>query len=556
MVPQKLSATDLEPQPVEPSNSSTHFAPLPAETLYALLTAEIAGQRQHHDLALAHYLYQAEITQHPQIAERAARIAQYLGHGEALQQALTIWLNNDDNNPTAHLVAAHVAMDQQNFALAIEHLNALYRLTGHSQYDYLAAKAAVLTTAEQQQLLNQLTQQRQQHPQEATLWLATGLLEQFLGHYDSALKDVNQALKLDDSMLSAQLQKARLLALQGKVDQAIKHLDQVQKHHPEHKRTQILRARFLLQQQRHQEALAAFESIHQHYPNDPSVLLSLALLNEELQHYEAARELFYQLLAVQEYTNEAHFYLGRMAETEDLYDFAIEQYSQVGGGNEFLLANMRAALLTLEYYDLDSAKQFLIQQQETYPQYAIALLLVEAEILAKEQQLDLAEQTLTRGLEQQPDNIELRYSRALIAEQQSKLALAEEDLRHILTLEPQNVNALNALGYTLADHNQNLDEALALIQNAYQLSPNNPAIMDSLGWAHFRRGELEQALPFLEQAFALIQDHEIAAHLGELLWLQERHQEAKEVWIKGLEHTPDSRVINETLERLKVDLAP
>lgn len=535
-----------------PSQAQASNAPIPTETLYALLTAEIAGQRQRYDVALVHYLRQAEATQNPQIAERAARIAQYVGRPEAMQQALDIWLANDQDNPTAHLVAAHVAIEQNNFTQALSHFNYFYAQTGQGQYDYLAAHSTKLPEAEQQSLLQKLLEQRQQHPKEATLWMATALIQQDLGNYPQALKETEKAIALDPQMLSAQLQKARLLALQDKTPQAIQYLNKIQKRHPEHKGTQVLKARFLLEQQRNAEALEAFSQLHSQFPDDLTLLFSLALLHEELQQFEPAKEYFQELLAAQEYTNEAHFYLGRIAEAEQQFDLAIEQYSQVGGGKEFLAAQMRAAVLTKEQHGLDNAREHFQQQRQLYPQHEIMLTRMEADLLISAKAFEQAEQVLSASINKYPEHLDLLYSRAMLAESQGDLATLEQDLRYILAIDPNNINALNALGYTFADHNIRLDEALALVQQAYKLSPNNAAIIDSLGWVYFRHGDIDQALPLLQQAFELIPDHEIAAHLGEVLWLTEQPQQAKQVWRKGLENYPDSPVIRKTLERLEI----
>lgn len=545
---QALSEDDL------PEVSAPHTRHIPADTLYALLTAEIAGQRQRYDIALVHYLRQAKTTKDPLIAERAARIAQFTGQHDAMLQALTIWLEADNDNPAAHIVAAQLFMEQGDFDSALQHLQQLQALTGNGQYDFLAANASTLSKTKQQQLLQKLHDIRQQHPEDASLWLASSLLLQYLENYPAALKDAEHALKLAPELLSASLQKARLLALLDRPNQAIKYLNKLQKKHPDHKGIQVLKARVLIDSKRMPEALSAFDSLHRNFPDDASILLSLALLHEEVGQRELAREYLYELLAVQEFTNEAHFYLGRMADQEDLDDLAIEQYSQVGGGNEFLPANMRAAMLSQKHYGLSAAQDFLAEQREAYPQYYIGLVRIEVELLLDHKEFVLADKTLSLALAQHANNIELLYSRAMLAESQGKLDQLERDLRHILQLEPQNINALNALGYTFADHKYNLDEALDLVQQAYQLSPNNAAIIDSLGWVYFRRGDIAQALPLLQRAFEMIHDHEIAAHYGEVLWFEGQQQQAKEVWLKGLDGYPESPIIEETLQRLKINL--
>lgn len=539
----------------KPQEVSSKPKPIPVETLYGLLTAEIAGQRQRYDVALVHYMRQAKATKDPIIAERAARIAQFLGQKKYILQTLNLWMEAAPNNPQVYLIAAQVFMDYGDYEQALANLMHLQDLTQQSQYDFLAANAGHLERTAQQALLEQFTQMRQQTPQDASLWLACGLMQQHLGNFPQALSDINHSLKLAPKSLTANLQKARLLTLLGQPAQSIKLLNKLQRAHPEHKGVQVLKARIYLDQKKLPEAKQAFANIQQNFPLDPSIILSLALISEELGEKEDAREYFYQLLAIQEFTNEAHFYLGRMADNDQMHDYAIEQYGQVSSGSEFFPAKLRATVLTKEHYGLEAAQQFLQEQVQEYPQHRVNLLRIEAELLVENKQFQEAQGLLSEALEEKVDNIELLYSRAMVAERNGDLAQLETDLRRILELDPENINALNALGYTFADHHYNLTEALELVQKARELSPDNPAIADSLGWVYFRLGDLEQAEQLLHEAFSKIEDHEIAAHYGELLWLQGNKEQALEVWHKGYQSQPNSPLLEKTFKRLKISPA-
>jgi Flp pilus assembly protein TadD len=157
------------------------------------------------------------------------------------------------------------------------------------------------------------------------------------------------------------------------------------------------------------------------------------------------------------------------------------------------------------------------------------------------------------ALIESPDNAKLLYSRGLLAEKLGNIEQLETDLRHIISLSPNNAEAINALGYTLANKTDRIDEALSLIKQAIELAPNNPAIIDSLGWAYYRQGNLDRAVELLQQAFNAFPDHEVAAHLGEVLWKLKRNSEAKSVWQKGLDQKPNSSIIKETLQRFNLD---
>ena len=188
-----------------------------------------------------------------------------------------------------------------------------------------------------------------------------------------------------------------------------------------------------------------------------------------------------------------------------------------------------------------------------YPDNSDRFYLIEAELLLQLQQLDNAEALLTEALEQNPDQANLLYARSMVNQKRGRLEPMERDLRRILTQDPDNVVALNTLGYSLADLNIRIDEAYALIQRAFALKPDDPAIMDSLGWVEFRRGNLDRALALLEQAYREYPDPEVAAHLGEVLWQLNRRSEAHKVWKEALEKDPDHPVIQRTMQRLLPD---
>ncbi len=531
------------------------YRPIPANTLYSLLVAEMAVQRQRFDISLYNYMDQARSTRDPSIAERATRIAQYVGSHLHAQEAADIWLQEDPLNPAAHQAAAQIYMEQGKFSEALTHLEALQELAGISQYDYLAANAGHLPRPQQEELAGLLATISDQQPDSFSVWYARAIMAQHLGDYEESLQFIDKSLQLNPDYLSAGLQKGRLLSVMKRYDDAIDWLNDLIDDHPDHKGSLVLRARVLLEKRDMEGALDAFRQLHKDFSEDGAILLSLALLEEELGQREDAREHFYQLLATESHINEAHFYLGRLCEEDGEYDEAIQHYSLVDSGRELLPAQMKAAALMHEHRSLETAREYLAGLREHYPQYASTLTRVEVEILTSSDMNQQAMTLINMSLLDNPQDIDLLYTRAMLAERMNNLVMLETDLREVIRLRPNHAEALNALGYTLADRTDRWSEALPLIERALELSPDNPAVIDSLGWIYFRMGDVKRARPLLEKAFSMMKDHEIAAHLGELLWITGEREQALQVWSEGLEQRPDSHIIDETLQRLNIDSA-
>lgn len=527
--------------------------PIEADTLYALLTAEMAGHRKRFDVALDQYLQQAQHTKDADIAERTVRIALFMGSSHHALEGLKVWLEVEPDNPLLHQTAAQVLMETGDFKQALVHMQTLQTLTGISQYDFLAANAGRLPSNQQQELLEDLQAIKLEQPKNPSLLYAEGLMLQHLKQYPESYTAIEGALRLKPDLLSAALQKARVLVLLDKPNDALKWLAKLRKKHPDNKGVQVLRARILLEQQQYDKAHIAFKELHQNFPEDSNVLLSLALLNDELGYKQEAKDSFYQLIVNEEHLSEAHFYLGRLAEEEGNTHEAISHFSQVAPSREFLAAQLRAAYLIKNEFSLSIAQEFLHENSEHYPNYRNELTRIELELLINDAEYHQALTLLNDAIERMPESLDLLYTRAMLGEKINDIKLLEADLRTILNIQPNHIDALNALGYTLADRTERYDEALELIQQAYRQKPDSPAIMDSLGWVYFRMGDIDNALPLLQKAFDVYPDHEIAAHYGELLWLTEQHEKAIEVWQAGLKNNPKSTILYNTLERLKIN---
>lgn len=530
--------------------------PFAAETLYSLLVAEIAGQRQRYDVALYHYLKQAQQTRDPGVAERSTRIAQYVGSQPHANEAVALWLELEPDNPRAHQAAAHIAMEQGQLTLAAYHTEQLWLLTGINQFDVLAANAERHSRVEQERLLVELIELDDRHPKQVQIKFALALISQQLEQYTDALAYIQQALKLDSSAAHISLHEVRVLILMQEIEQAEKKIIALKRRFPEHKGIQVMHARLLLDQRRLTDARNAFAALYQQFPDDDAILFSLALLEYEVGDSQQAYDYLRLLNDSRHHQNEANFYLGNIAYDNEQWQHALHYYRLVRPSREFLPAHMRAAQLIRRLQSVSDAQSYLHEQQVQFPQQRSELQRLEVDLLIQAEQHSTVFLLLSELIEQDEYDIDLRYLRAIVAERLDDLTTVEQDLLWILQRHPQHVESLNALGYTLANRTDRLDEAKTYIIAAYELAPNNPAIMDSLGWLYYRMNDYERARPLLSNAFTQLPDHEIAAHYGELLWQLGETERAYEVWRTGLEQTPNSPVILETLERLNTDITP
>lgn len=294
-------------------------------------------------------------------------------------------------------------------------------------------------------------------------------------------------------------------------------------------------------------------------PQDDTTYGARAAYASRADDKPALAALYRELVADKSARSSKRLYLlGQVAELTDKRDEALEWYRGIGDDDEHWFdAQMREAVLLDQLGRTSQALDFLHQLQaqtaEDSDQLGDAYLL-EAELLARKQRPGDAIAVYTRALGTLPDDPRLLYARALLAVDQNDVSAAERDLRRVIELKPDDAEAMNALGYTLADSSRKgdakLGEARDLIRRAIELKPDEPAIIDSLGWLHYRMGDLEASLTQLRRAYAKQPDADIAAHLGEVLWVKGEHDEARRVWDEGRKKDPKNKALLEAIKRL------
>ncbi|MFY9960103.1 tetratricopeptide repeat protein [Pseudomonas sp.] len=533
-------AVDAAQQPDKP----VAYGSFSQETVFNLLTAELAGQRNRFDIALDNYVTEAIKTQDPGISERAYRIAEYLGADQSALDTALIWAKNDPNSLDAQRAAAIQLARAGRYDDSMVYMEKVLQGKGDTHFDFLALSAAETDQDTRDGLQKSFDRLLQKYPDNGQLVFGKALLLQQDGDSNAALTLLEEHPP-EEGEIAPVLLRARLLQSVGRGEEALPLLQKTIRQYPDDKRLRLTYARTLVEQDRLDDAKIEFSSLVEQYPDDDELRYSLALICLETKNWDEAAGYLQELIERDSHVDAAHLNLGRIHEERNQQQAALDEYAQVGPGNDYLPAQLRQADILVANGRSSEASRRLALARDTQPDYAIQLYLIEAEALGNQ-----ALQVLEQALKQYPDDNSLLYTRAMLAEKRNDLAQMEKDLRSIIAREPENAMALNALGYTLADRTTRYAEAKALIDKAHQITPDDPAVLDSLGWVNYRMGNLDEAERLLRQALERFPDHEVAAHLGEVQWANGKRREARQTWAKGFEAQPDSPILRKTVLRL------
>ena len=521
------------------------------ETVYDLLVAELGGQRKRYDLALGNYLKQAHKTRDVGVAERAYQISMFIGARQASLDAALLWAELAPDDVRALQASAIELVRDGQLDRAVEQMRKTLDLQGEANFDFLASSAAELSEEDRERLLQTFNVILKEYPDHRSLKLGKAILLQQTGRNDEAMQLADELLKRDPEYVKALILKGRILNKLGRGDEAEQMLADAVERHPDRPRLRLLYARVLVHLNKLDDARVQFEELLKQSPHDVEILISLALIALENDMLDRAEIYFNRLLKLGQRKGTANYYLGRISEKRGQLKEAEQYFLNVPPGKEFMRAQVSLVQMLLSQGRLKEARKHLDEARNRYPVHAVQLYMLETEILVGAAKYNEALNVFDAAVLRHPESINLLYARAMVQERLGKLDALEKDLRKIIKLQPDNAAALNALGYTLADRTDRHKEALELIEKAYALDNEDPAIMDSMGWIQYRLGNLEGALKYLKLAYEKFPDHEVAAHLGEVLWKMGRRDEAVTLWDNALEKKPESEILRTTRERLE-----
>jgi len=528
---------------------------LSGDLLYNLLVGEFAGVRGQIEESIDYYVHAAEISNDPQVITRAAYIALYAGESAQAVKITDRWMAlglPESDVITRMRAMAFVRLGQ--LKPAVESIEQLLFEQGELDETSVASLTHILGKEATPQFSLQIAQElHQRHPQQALVMLILSKFEANMGKYDDALEHVNQLIEMDDGLVDAYLVKAQIYNGLKNRPAAMLAISEAIEKRPENTRLRMQYARMLVQEKRFDQALEHFLVLKKLIPDNENVLLSLGLLSIELNNDMQAKEYLQELLNKGYHNQQAHYYLGRIQQNQGEDLAAIANYDQVYEGEYWLDAKIRSAGLISAAGRVDEALARLeaLTHRKQNANNQIQVYLAQGEVLRSVSRHQEAYILYNSALVESPENTDLLYARALTAEKLNMLDVTESDLKMVLMHEPMNANALNALGYTLADRTERLAEAREYILKAAQLLPDDPAVLDSLGWVYYRLGEYQIAIKWLNKAFEVLQDAEIAAHLGEALWVSGQAEKAKSIWQKGEKLDGNQSVLRDTILRFK-----
>ncbi|PJX13283.1 hypothetical protein CWI66_13070 [Halomonas sp. 141] len=528
---------------------------LDAAGLSTLLAAELAGQRGDYRYASRGYLDAAQRYNAPGLAERATFAARF-GNDAALMEASALrWRELSPTAETPNRLLAALSLQRGDWLDSLEQRLAIAESGGYGDISSFAELAVaeeaplnVLVQPLRTYLAQPAAAERDSY---SDVLLGTALIEAALGETQTARQHLDLVEQREPESAALWLTKARLALESGDHRAAQRAAQQGLSLSPDDVRFILMLAQAEIRLNNITAAETQTNALLETHGGNQELRIALAQLYLEEGHSEPAYRLLQPLIGQDRIPNIAYFLLGAIAQSQGDIDNALLYYRQVRDGNEFLPARATAARMLIDDDRLLDARAFLRIERMRHDTYFGDLVLLEVQLLDDLGMEQEAGALLDREITRTPDDTRLLYLRAMRGWEMGDLAAMERDLQQILRTEPNNPDALNALGYTLADLNitERLEEARDLIERAYEADPDNPAIMDSLGWVYFRLGKLDDALAWLESAYSRLPDQEVAAHLAEVLHALGRSDEARQTIARALRRADHHPQIDELLER-------
>jgi len=511
------------------------------DVMYLLLAAELAMQRGQYGLAYEAYMELTKRVKDPKFAELAAKLALQIKDSRKTDDAVSAWMNQEPKNITAKKVAALNALRGKDKKAAVKALTALLSAESENFENTLLELSSVLQKEGKEKsiydVLETLSTKTSTH--KPVIYFVQSLLAMQMKNNVQAEKKIEQTLALQPDWEHPLLIQAQLAIMANDLNHAKTLLNSAILKHPNNLAFKKLLAQTLIKAIEYEAAAELYQTLVTQLPKEGENYIALALINLQMNRDANAETILKTLAEQPEWNSQASFYLGKIEEKRNNIDAAIALFDKVNDANFSLEAGMSTINLLAKARKFDEVEKRLDILRQKFPQQKLRITLMQASLYNQQNQAQKAFDLLSSVLLEMPDEKDLLYTRALIAEHLGKINVLETDLKKILLKDPNNAEALNALGYTLLNDSSRYKDAEKYLQRAIKLQPEEPAIMDSFGWLQFKLGNYPQAIKYLQAAYEKLNSGEIAAHLCEVLWIMGQKNDSQKLFDEAIKIAPE-----------------
>jgi tetratricopeptide (TPR) repeat protein len=544
-----LQASDDESddttEAAEPDESSASV-----DAMFDFLVAEMAAQRGDVEIAMSIYNRLARESRDPQVARRAVELAiRSRAYGPALESSMLL-IELDPGSTLAREIVAALLANEGDIAKARATLTQMLD-RNHNRGPALMQLPHFFAKFNDRAAILEATRTiAGRYPEMPEAHYAVGVAALVAADLPLANREADAALGLRPGWEQGAILKAQVLR-KVSPDQVIPYYETFVGRHPASLEVRMQLGRELAAERKLAEAREQFREAEKLAPTDPQAAYAIGLLSLQLEDYEDAQQAFKRSLDLG-YREPAAIYLslGQAFEGLKRYDEAISWYQKVESA-DWVRAQLKVATLIARQQGLPAGREYLRRIDPRSGDDKVQIIQVEAQLLRDSKAWQETFDMLTKAVGEFPDSYELLYDRAMAAERIDRLDVVEADLRRVIRMKPDYAHAYNALGYTLAEKTERFNEARDLIEKAYKLAPDDPFILDSLGWVQYRLGHLDEALKHLQAAYTARNDPEIAAHLGEVLWKVGQRDEAQKVWRAALNENPNHESLLAVMQKYR-----
>ena len=554
--PKSKANTAQSADQVNPAESDTPIEPelklpnmeLNAELLEQLLVANLASYRGEWEVAVKNATASAISSKDPRVAQLATLLALRIKDYKSAAATALIWteLLPDDQEANGTLLLAQVG------AGMVEQAKQGFnnRRGEKSLDDHIKEVAGLLVRQSNAAAALELAKHYvAEHADSAQVLLSSAYVAESFDSIELAEQWINRALEYKPGWDLAAQMKTSMLRRQGKTEELSAYIKEFVSNYPESVNMRINYAAEQAREELFEDALLTMQGVIVDEPQNIGALNYAAALAQQLKQEDLAHQYQQQAIKIDPENEEVRWALARRAEGQKNYLEAERHYQKIDSTEHYLRAQLQVANMRFHTRSLKEAINTLrLLDPETEAEY-VDIAITRHWLLMQGREYEEALGSINETLIYLPENTELKYARALVAAELKEVATAEADLRFIIKLQPDHANALNALGYTLADQTDRLDEAKELIVKALELRPEDAHILDSMGWVLYRQKDFDGAIEILRRAFENSDEVEIATHLGEVLWESGQQEEANKVWQEAIMLDAENLLLKETLQR-------